>query len=1109
MGPVLALETPEGKTEYVPAGKTARALGEKKAPLVFVSACRTAETIESFVRGLIRSGVQNVLGWDGSVYDADAMMFARSLYRELAEYASVPYAAAISRRDLLKEHQNDREKYTHWHLARVYIGQRGGGPLCASGKPKRKLRKEAGFKEFLDKANKKVPVATALEFVGRRRQAQKILSIFRGNEKPGVLIHGMGNIGKSSLAARIANRLPNHRTAVVFERYDALAIFDRLLSLLPAGERREWEQSWREAIAKNNDLLADALEEMLNGPFDNEPILLIVDDLERILEEPDPEKPLTPVRDAAGNPEAWRQVLGAVLKAFEAAETESKLLLTSRYLFTLPDGRGRDLADIPAPVQLRPMTAREQAKQWQAALQMENSREKELDDDEATLAAMILQAAGGNPGLQEILCRPILAGEKETAHKALEAVITWKNSGQIPEEESAAQDFFERVSFETYAKALTEAQAIQLRAATLFSEGLPVPVTALEAVGRASSLEDPTAAINRLTGLGLIDIWGETNNVPHAAANPLARPLVKGELGEKERKQLAAAAFHPLVEAWKDSEGDFPIDPRSIELCTVMLLGDAPVEFLEKAAYSAARYLFRKEHNAKAALFFLKSALERIDANGKQPGPGFLLLAANCADRIGERELFVDLLERGVSLEAGDKITLAPILVTYAAEVIAIEDPEKAIETLKTAADLFEQEKDARSRAVTLGKIADILTQRGQTEEALRIRREEQMPVYERLGDVRERAVTLGKIADILTQRGQTEEALRIFEDELLPFFERLGDVHSRAVTLGKIADILTQRGQTEEALRIRREEQMPVYERLGDVRERAVTLGKIADILTQRGQTEEALRIRREEQMPVYERLGDVRERAVTLGKIADILTQRGQTEEALRIRKEEQMPVYERLGDVRERAVTLGKIADILTQRGQTEEALRIRREEQMPVYERLGDVRERAVTLGKIADILTQRGQTEEALRIRREEEMPVYERLGDVRSRAVTLGKIADILTQRGQTEEALRTFEDELLPFFERLGDVRSRAVTLGKIADILTQRGQTEEALRIRREEEMPVYERLGDVHSRAVTLGKIADILTQHGQTEEALRILKMNYCLFSSGLATCASVP
>ena len=57
---------------------------------------------------------------------------------------------------------------------------------------------------------------------------------------------------------------------------------------------------------------------------------------------------------------------------------------------------------------------------------------------------------------------------------------------------------------------------------------------------------------------------------------------------------------------------------------------------------------------------------------------------------------------------------------------------------------------------MTMGRIADILQQRGQTDEALRIRREKELPVYDQLGDVRERAVTIGKIADILQQQGQT-----------------------------------------------------------------------------------------------------------------------------------------------------------------------------------------------------------------------------------------------------------------------------------------------------------------------------------------------------------------
>ena len=62
--------------------------------------------------------------------------------------------------------------------------------------------------------------------------------------------------------------------------------------------------------------------------------------------------------------------------------------------------------------------------------------------------------------------------------------------------------------------------------------------------------------------------------------------------------------------------------------------------------------------------------------------------------------------------------------------------------------------------------------------------------IYERLGDVRSRAVTLGQIADVLQARGQLDEALRIRQEEQLPVYERLGDVRSRAVTLGQIAEI-------------------------------------------------------------------------------------------------------------------------------------------------------------------------------------------------------------------------------------------------------------------------------------------------------------------------------
>src|SRR5262249_1241808 len=98
---------------------------------------------------------------------------------------------------------------------------------------------------------------------------------------------------------------------------------------------------------------------------------------------------------------------------------------------------------------------------------------------------------------------------------------------------------------------------------------------------------------------------------------------------------------------------------------------------------------------------------------------------------------------------------------------------------------------------------------------ALRIRKEDQLPVYEKLGDIRSRAVALGKIADILQACGQLDEALRVLKEDVLPVFEKLGDIRFRAVATGKIAGILEARGQLDEALRIRKEDQLPVYEKL------------------------------------------------------------------------------------------------------------------------------------------------------------------------------------------------------------------------------------------------------------------------------------------------------
>lgn len=308
----------------------------------------------------------------------------------------------------------------------------------------------------------------------------------------------------------------------------------------------------------------------------------------------------------------------------------------------------------------------------------------------------------------------------------------------------------------------------------------------------------------------------------------------------------------------------------------------------------------------------------------------------------------------------------------------------------------------------------------------------------------------LDELASLLQSLGQLDEALRIRSEKELPVYEESGDVRGIAVTQGKIADILRVRGQFDEALRIRSEEELPVYEALGDVRGIAITQSKIADILQSRGQFDEALRIYAGKALPTLAELGDVHSVIVTQEKIADILKVRGQFDEALRFYTEETLPAFEKLGDVRSAAGTQGKIADILQARGQFDEALRIRREKELPVYEELGDQRGAAIAQNKIADIMLSRGQLDESLHIYTEKTLPALAELGDMHSVAGTQGRIADILQARGKLDEALDVQLHKVLPVFAALGDVRERLVTQTKIAQLMHQRGKKQDRPQIR-----------------------------------------------------------
>ncbi|WP_437278357.1 metallophosphoesterase [Sorangium sp. So ce375] len=238
---------------------------------------------------------------------------------------------------------------------------------------------------------------------------------------------------------------------------------------------------------------------------------------------------------------------------------------------------------------------------------------------------------------------------------------------------------------------------------------------------------------------------------------------------------------------------------------------------------------------------------------------------------------WLDLYERAIAA-SGAPALRSELLWTHAYVALRAGEPDRALAAAREKRALDLSRGDDYEAALASGVIADVLQRRGELEEVLRIRREEELPVYERHSDARSHAITVGQVAEVLELRGELEEAMRIRREQELPVYERLGDARSRAVTLGEIADAHEARGELEEAMRIRREEQLPVFERLGDDRERAVTLSKIASARAALGQLDEALRIYREDVLPALEYIGDVQEMISARQGAGASLLRRGQ---------------------------------------------------------------------------------------------------------------------------------------------------------------------------------------------------------------------------------------
>jgi len=485
-------------------------------PLIFLSGCRTGyapdSAVPSMAEEFLHLGAKAVLGWGERVLDTDAAVAAKELYGHLSQGETVIEALSATYRALIDQQARD------WHKLRLYVGNTLPQALVTPLRtPQRtQLPKPTITREFRDDENR-LRVVRREEFVGRRRQLQNCLRTLKTDwEKVGVLIHGMGGWGKSSIASRLWERLPESEKLLWWRQIDEVYLIRKLKDKLINPKTRELI-----ADLENNQI---ELKSRLSYLFirlaelGEKPFLLILDDFEWNLEPRDGryilKAPVAPI-------------LAALVTAIQETGTDHRILITCRYEFD------SDLLEAFFLQGLEPFRKAELTKKL---ARLANFTPDQLPEP---LRERALNLADGNPRLLEFLNNDVL--DREDAEAQLAEL---ENSPDLWKDKIIWQELYQLID-----------QPLQQVLSHCLIYEIPVPMVALKAV--CSSISNYQGQLKRGLDLGLIEISSEVQEEDRVYRVSRILPNIISSVQHPvatEVYSLSRKAHDKLYELWGNKE---------------------------------------------------------------------------------------------------------------------------------------------------------------------------------------------------------------------------------------------------------------------------------------------------------------------------------------------------------------------------------------------------------------------------------------------------------------------------------------------------------------------------------------------------------------------------
>ncbi|MEA5463831.1 tetratricopeptide repeat protein [Leptothoe sp. PORK10 BA2] len=848
-GPIFITETELGQRRDATAQDIAKAVQFRFPAVVFLSGCRTGQsgkagTVPSMAAQLLGHGAGAVLGWGQPVLDQDGTTAAAALYGGLAAAKSLPEALALTYQAMLEAKARD------WHLLRLYVAAAIPGALVTPMRTqgRKKAPKPSVVSVFLDQDGVGRAVAGRESFVGRRRELQaclRALMPYGEEEALGVLLHGMGGNGKSTLALRLCDRLTGYEKVVWIGPVDENGLVNRLADQVKGADLQQRLRQTDEPLKYRLEAVFGQLET---------PLLLVLDDFEQNLETENPQRLKPGIAD----------LLKAMLWAIEQTDSDHRLLITCRYEFEfsgLSQIYRQPLATFKG-ANLEKKCSRLAAFQPGSGVDgVLQTKAKELSD--------------GNPRLLEWLSKVLV--DQRTDTEAILAAMAEKT-----------EEFRENILAET----LLGQQSAEMR--EFLSRGLvyelPVPREAMLAVG------DGERHIERAVALGLMERTTEDSlRVPRVL--PLEVP---------ESKELAGLAAKELYRLWwQEAEGSSEVQRLEIHrLAMVGEEGEIVVEianrlagqFRVKSRYQEAVNLCQKSLQVTTsyklshelatsareigevdlALTFFDQALETCPDDDELLKAAIFHESAILKAGQGDVEGAIALYQQSLAIKEkiGDAQGKAATLHQMAILKANQGDVEGAIALYQQSLAITEKIGDVKTKAATLHEMAILKANQGDVEGAIALF-QQSFFITEKIGNEKGKAATLHQMGRLKANQGDVEGAIALYQQSL-DIEEKIGNVQGKASTLHQMAILKANQGDVEGAISLY-QQSLDIKEKIGDEQGKAATLHQMASLKADQGDVEGAIALF-QQSLNITEKIGDVQTKAATLWWLGQLFAEQKQ---------------------------------------------------------------------------------------------------------------------------------------------------------------------------------------------------------------------------------------